>query len=121
MNTKEFLERHPKPWHSGQGKWGEAEICDSKGLSIGLSGLLKYIEEIEGERQAYCLDLQRRILKDCEAQARPVEELFGQMPEVEALARCRRNCESKKIRFDRSGKAMCARCGRFRSYYDRKV
>lgn len=106
MNIEEFLKRHPKPWHEGGFRCSESDttdhsaICDINERPIDPWGLLEYIEAIE---------------------AKPTEEPFGQLPEVEAAAPCGLNCKSKKIAFDMYNKARCHRCGRDRPFYDRRV
>ena len=108
MNVEEFLKRHPKPWHQGWGKWGEAEICDSRGGLIGLGGLLEYVSDLE-------------IALDKTTAGKPKEVPFGEFPSMEAVSNCGINCQTKKITFDMYNTARCHRCGRHRSFYDKKV
>lgn len=130
MNTKEFLEKHPKPWRPAVDlasaltvEYLESKdtVIDGNGRSIDSRNLLEYLEEIEGERHSCALELQRRILADCQAKTKPVEEMFGTMPNIKALSNCSFRCQSTEIKVNQLGKATCNRCGRYRTYYDKKV
>lgn len=108
MNVEEFLKRHPKPWRQASDLASPLTVeyldnpdaaIDGAGRVIGSRDLLEYIEAIE---------------------VKPVEELFGTMPNIKALTNCSFRCQSTEIKFNQLGRASCNRCGRFRTYYDKK-